>query len=144
MKAFLLLFSSVLWAGEIDKLAFLAGCWSGPGTFEMWMKPEAGSVMGMGRTVRNGKIAGTEYFFVSEEAGAVILNVQQRLAAKTTEFRVKEITASSVTFENPEHDFPQRIIYRTTGQGALLGRIEGIEKGKERAFDYPMQRAPCN
>jgi hypothetical protein len=144
MKAILLLCTGVLCAAEIDKLTFLAGCWSGPGTFEMWMKPEAGSVMGMGRTVRNGKVAGTEYFFVSEQTGAIVLNVQQRLAAKTTEFRVKEITASSVTFENPEHDFPQRIVYRTTGPGTLLGRIEGVEKGKERAFDYPMQRARCD
>ena len=143
MKPLLVLCTGVLWAGEIDKLTFLAGCWAGPGTFEMRMKPDAGSVMGMGRTVREGKVAGTEYFFVSQQPSGIVLNVQQRLATKATEFRVKEITASSVTFENPEHDFPQRIIYRSTGPGTLLGRIEGMEKGKERAFDYPMQRAPC-
>jgi hypothetical protein len=144
MKAFLLLFATTLCAGEIDKLGFMAGCWSGPGTVEMWMKPEAGSVMGMGRTIRNGKVVGTEYFSVYEQPDGIILNVQQRHAARTTAFRVKEITASSVTFENPEHDFPQRIIYRATGTGALLGRIEGLEKGKELAIDYPLQRARCD
>jgi hypothetical protein len=143
MRAILLLCAAGLPAAEIDKLAFMAGCWAGPGTFEMWMKPEAGAVMGMGRTVRNGKVVATEYFFVAEQPDGIVLNVQQRLAAKTTPFRVKEITATSVMFENPEHDFPQRIIYRTTGAGAFLGRIEGVEKGKARAIDYPMQRARC-
>ena len=143
MKAILLLCAASLCAGDIDKLAFMAGCWSGTGTYEMWMKPEGGSVMGMGRTLRNGKTVATEYFFVNEQPDGVVMNVQQRLAEKTTTFRVKEITASSVTFENPQHDFPQRVIYRLTGPGALLGRIEGIEKGKKRAIDYPMQRAKC-
>jgi hypothetical protein len=133
-----------LWAGDIDKLTFMAGCWSGPGTVEMWMKPEAGSVLGVGRTVRNGKVVGTEYFSVTERPDGIVMNVQQRLAATTTVFRVKEITATSVTFENPEHDFPQRVIYRLTGPGSLLGRIEGRDKGKERAVDYPMKRASCN
>lgn len=99
--------------------------------------------MGIGRSVRNGKITGSEFFFVSEQPQGIVLNVQQRLAANATRFRVKEITATSVTFENPEHDFPQRIIYRVVGPGALLGRIEGIERGKERAIDFPMQRARC-
>jgi hypothetical protein len=109
----------------------------------MWMKPEAGSVMGMGRTIRNGKTVATEYFSVAEQPDGIVMNVQLRLAEKTTTFRVKEITATSVIYENPLHDFPQRVIYRRTGPGALLGRIEGVEKGKGRAIDYPMQRAKC-
>src|SRR4051812_2665565 len=129
LRLSLLLGASALCGEELEKLAFLAGCWSGPGTYEMWMKPEAGSVMGMGRSVRNGKVVGTEYFFVSEGADGIVLNVQQRLAAKVTQFRVKELSESSVTFENPEHDYPQRVIYRATGPGALLGRIEGVDKG---------------
>ena len=143
MRAILFLCAACLWAGDIDKLSFMSGCWSGPGTYEMWMKPEAGSVMGMGRTVRNGKVVATEYFSVTEQADGIVMNVQLRLAEKTTPFRVKEITATSVTYENPQHDFPQRVIYRLTGPGALLGRIEGVENGKERAIDYPMQRAKC-
>jgi hypothetical protein len=119
------------------------GCWAGVGTFEMWMKPEAGSMMGMGRTVRSGKVVAMEFFVVTESANGVILNVQLRQGSKVTPFRAKEITATSVLFENPEHDFPQRIIYRAQPDGGLLGRIEGNDKGKERVIDYPMKRAKC-
>lgn len=143
LRLVVFLCATALCAGELDKLGFMAGCWSGKGTFEMWMKPEAGSVMGMGRAVRNGKLAGTEYFFVTDGTDGVVLHVQHRLAAKITQFKLKELTESSVTFENPEHDYPQRVIYRVTGPGALLGRIEGTDKGKERAIDYPMTRAKC-
>src|SRR5690349_4635684 len=111
-------YAALLWGGDVDKLVFMAGCWSGPGTFEMWMKPEAGSVMGMGRSVRNGKVVGSEYFFVTEGSDGIALNVQQRLGATVTQFRAKELTSSSVIFENPEHDYPQRVIYRVTGAGS--------------------------
>jgi hypothetical protein len=144
MRFWLLLMAVTVSASEIDKLSFMAGCWAGPGTFEMWMKPEAASMMGIGRTVRDGNVVSTEFFFVSENAGGITLNVQLRLATKVTPFRAKEVTSSSVTFENPEHDFPQRIIYRREADGSLLGRIEGSENGKDRAIDYPLKRAPCN
>ena len=119
-----------LLAGDIEKLAFMAGCWTGPGTLEMWMKPDGGAVLGAGRTIKDYKVVATEFFSVSETADTVILNVQLRLAEKTTPFRAKEITESSVTFENPEHDYPQRIIYRKQADGSLLGRIEGTQNGK--------------
>lgn len=121
----------------------MAGCWVGPGTFEMWMKPEGGSVLGAGRTVRDGKVVSTEFFSVGETAEGITLNVQLRLAAKVTPFRAKEVSDSSVTFENPEHDYPQRIIYRKQADGSLLGRIEGTQNGRSRAIDYPMKRARC-
>src|SRR5436190_15285776 len=144
MRIWWILVALPLCAGEIDKLAFLAGCWAGPGSFEMWMKPEGGSIMGAGRTVRNGKVISTEFFSVSECTEGVTLHVQLRLATKATPFRAKEITSSSVIFENPEHDFPQRIIYRRQEDGSLLGRIEGADKGKDRAMDYPIKRAKCD
>jgi hypothetical protein len=46
-------------------------------------------------------------------------------------------------FENPQHDFPQRIIYKRDGADGLKARIEGESKGKPKAFDYPMQRTQC-
>ena len=46
---------------------------------------------------------------------------------------------SSARFENPQHDFPQRIEYRRTGH-ALHAEIAGPRQGKERviAFDYEL------
>ena len=53
-------------------------------------------------------------------------------------------SANELIFENPQHDFPQRVIYRLQTDGSLLGRIEGVSKGKEKAVDFPMTRAGCD
>ena len=46
-------------------------------------------------------------------------------------------------FENPEHDFPQRIICRLGDDGSLNARIEGKRNGKEKEMDFLMKRVKC-
>jgi hypothetical protein len=45
-----------------------------------------------------------------------------------------------VTFENPAHDFPQRVIYKLTAPDKLGARIEGMRNGNLRGVDFPMTR----
>ena len=45
----------------------------------------------------------------------------------------------TVTFENPSHDFPQRISYRRTAAG-IAARIEGLMNGTPRGVDFPFTR----
>jgi hypothetical protein len=49
-----------------------------------------------------------------------------------------------VTFANPAHDFPQRIVYARAGDGSLLARIEGERDGQLSSIEYPMQRVACD
>ena len=58
-------------------------------------------------------------------------------------FRMVSMSEYDVVFENKEHDFPQRIIYRLVASGKLLGRIEGVVDGAERSADFPMTRTNC-
>ena len=107
------------------------------------MQPRAGSMMGMSRTIAGEKTVSTEYMQITEQAGAVVMNVQTRLGQGLTPFKVTELTERGAVFSNPNHDFPQRIIYRRNGEVGLLGRIEGISQGKEKAQDFPMKRVRC-
>jgi hypothetical protein len=48
-----------------------------------------------------------------------------------------------VVFENPRHDFPQRVAYRLDPDGVLQARIEG-QRGEETAVvQFPMRRVRC-
>ena len=47
-----------------------------------------------------------------------------------TEFKMKEVGAQRIVFENPEHEFPRRILYWRDGE-ALMARTEGMRGGKE-------------
>jgi hypothetical protein len=44
------------------------------------------------------------------------------------------------TFENPEHDFPQRIIYRLETVDTLYARVEGTENGKFNKEEFYLKR----
>jgi hypothetical protein len=44
-------------------------------------------------------------------------------------------------FENPTHDFPQRVIYERDGD-ALKARIEGSVAGEQESMDWTFRAAP--
>ena len=139
-----LAFVSACAAADLQQLSFLAGCWAGGGTEEVWLKPHGGSIMGMSRTVKGGKTVFTEFLHISTGAGgALVLNVQLKLAGQSTQFALSEVTDSRATFSNPKHDYPQRIIYRREPDGSLFARIEGTVNGKDRNDDFKYARARC-
>jgi hypothetical protein len=131
----------------LDKLAWLAGCWSqtgaAPGSVEMWTLPAGGTMLGVARTVKNGKTVEWEHTMIRETEPGVWSYVAKPGGQPEAAFALKSIGNGEVVFENPQHDFPQRIIYRQDGADGLKARIEGVSKGKEKAFDYPMQRTQC-
>jgi len=64
-------------------------------------------------------------------------------AVTDADFEAKTTSDTMVVFENPAHDFPQRIIYRRRGTDSLLARIEGTVNGQTRAIDFPSARTRC-
>jgi len=131
---------------ELEQLAWMAGCWEGQGGKtrfeEQWMRPAAGSMLGMARATAGDKTVFTESLHIGKKGDEVTLTVIIGMSGKPTPFKMIRSSDKEVVFENPAHDFPQRIIYRQQADG-LLGRIEGQEKGKSRSEDFPMKRARC-
>jgi len=76
------------------------------------------------------------------ESGSLIL-VATPSGQDTNTFELADIAEHEVTFADPAHDFPQRVIYRLLGPDRLLGRIEGDFNGQFRAVDFPMTRERC-
>jgi hypothetical protein len=132
----------------INDLAWLAGCWeanlNGRELNEQWMKPSAGIMLGMGRTVAGGKVREYEFLQIREDTDGALYYVAKPSGQPEGSFKLKQLQNNEVNFENPEHDFPQRIIYRLQTDGSLFARIEGTSNGKARGFEYPMKRGRCN
>jgi hypothetical protein len=131
---------------SVERLAWLAGCWErasgGRIVEEQWMRPRGATVLGMSRTVRGDSTVEFEAMRVHEERGRLVFAARPS-GQPPAEFRSTEITDSSVTFANPDHDFPQRIVYLRRSDGSLLARIEGTQNGAARAVDFPYRRASC-
>jgi hypothetical protein len=147
----LLLSPGVAFAQEktftINELAWLKGCWSlnrnGRETTEHWLKPAGGIMLGISRTVADGKTVEFEFTQIRQDAGGDVFFIAKPSGQPEATFKMIKGSADEVIFENPQHDFPQRVIYRLQGDGSLLGRIEGVSKGKEKSVDFPMTRARC-
>jgi len=100
-------------------------------------------MLGFSRMVEEGKTVAFEYLRINEVGDEELILVASPSGQETASFRMVESTGDSVVFENPEHDFPQRIIYRLDDNGNLAGRIEGLIDGAPRAVDFPMERSSC-
>jgi hypothetical protein len=111
---------------------------------EQWMKPSGGVMLGMGRTVAGGKVREYEFLQIRQEADGAINYVAKPSGQPEGSFKLIKSGNKEAVFENPAHDFPQRIIYRLQADGSLFARVEGTANGKPRAFDYPMKRGKCD
>ena len=131
----------------IESFSGMAGCWernerSGAVATEIWMKPAGTSIMGMGRTVKNGKTVDYETMRIEQRADGIYFVAKPKANPEETAFKLKSSAGGVFTFGNPEHDFPQRVIYKMNGN-SLTGRIEGTQNGKSMAFDFPFTRVKC-
>lgn len=128
---------------------WLAGCWEltdatrGIVITEMWMKPNGGSMLGIGRTVRKGVAADFEFLRIEEKGNSLSYISKPRQNDQEIEFKLIKSAAKEFVFENAAHDFPQRIIYKQSGNESLWARIEGTSDGKTRGIDFRYTRAKC-
>ena len=127
-------------------LAWLAGCWEFTrGTrrvTEQWMRPDGGTLMGMSRTTADGRTVEYEFLVVREGANGLEL-VAKPSSQPEAIFTATSLGPREVVFENPMHDFPQRITYRATADGGLTAVVEGDVKGQRQALQFPYRSVAC-
>lgn len=55
-------------------------------------------------------------------------------------FKLTSSSANQLVFENPTHDFPQKITYTLENENSLMAEISGIINGQQRARKFPMKK----
>ena len=132
---------------HLSSLAWLTGCWTPeggePGSVEHWLPPAGGSMLGVGRTVKNGKTVDHEFMQIRLAASGKLVFIALPAGQSEATFTAVSVTKNEAIFENLQHDFPQRVIYRSVPGERLEARIEGMRDGKLRGIDFPMKRVPC-
>lgn len=134
-------------AAEIDDVSWLSGCWASdggePGSGEQWTSPAGGSMLAISRTVRNNKTTAFEFVRIIETEDGSLLYIALPSGQTLTTFVMISISADEVVFENPDHDFPQRVAYQRPSVDTLVGRIEGEINGQLRRIEFPMTAIDC-
>jgi hypothetical protein len=129
----------------LASLAWLAGTWvsddpEGPSTVEHWLAPAGGSMLGVGRTVHDGRTVAFELLRIEAAPEGVAYLASPQGKDPPTRFTAADSGQGFIAFENPEHDFPQRIEYRREGD-RLKMRISGVVGGAAKAHAWSMRRA---
>ena len=106
------------------------------------MTAKGGSMIGVSRTIRDGKTTAYEMVVLREERERLAYEAHPSGQASAT-FLSTTLSETSVVFENAEHDFPQRVGYRREGADSLQAWVEGQMNGTPRRIDFSYQRTRC-
>ena len=123
----------------LEDLGWLSGCWEANDkakhmfSSEQWMKPAGGMMLGIGRTVKNGKAVDFEFMRIEQRGSDIFFISKPKANKEETPFKLIGSRAFEAVFENLDHDFPQRVIYRRHG-AKLAARIEGNFHNETRRF----------
>ncbi len=132
---------------SLNDLAWISGCWEGrQGTAvieEIWSKPSGGSMIGLGRIVRENRTVSFEFMQFREENGSLVF-LPQPGGGPRVSFPLKDSFGGKATFENLKHDFPQRVIYERKGKALMWASIEGLQNGKAERQEFVMHKVRCN
>jgi hypothetical protein len=131
---------------KIRDLHWLAGWWqqvTPEGTiFEKWERNEDGSMTGSG-----GFIKGTDTMVSETIALQVVDNVVQYIPTVKDQnngapvpFKLTYAAADSFLFENPGHDFPDKITYKHVDEQHMTASISGSPGGKAHVESFEMTR----
>lgn len=125
----------------IADLSWIAGDWqTAPGgraqIEEHWTSVAGGSMMGVSRTVAGEKTVEFEYLRIEQRADGVYYVAHPKARCPGTDFKLTKASTTEAVFENPQHDFPKRIIYRKTADDSLTARIDGGEGTKAMSFSF--------
>ena len=98
-------------------------------------------MLGMARNVQAGKVREYEFTLLRQEPNGEIVYIASPSQQTQTAFKLTSLRNGEAVFENPEHDFPKKIVYARQPDGSLLAAIEGPGRdGKTRRVEYPFKR----
>ena len=127
----------------IDDLAWMSGRWESVAgerwVEEQWSEPRGGTMFGISRTGQGEALREFEFLRLQrgEDGGLAYLASPGGRAPVT--FRLTETSPNGATFENPAHDFPQRIRYEREGDTmrATISASDG-----SNAMSWTFRRLP--
>ena len=145
--------STSLRAGDLAPLGWLAGCWSNPqgepGSGEYWQPLAGGTMLGIGRLVREGRTVEYEFLRLHRDGQGRVVYTAMPSGQDETAFIASHVADGSATFENPAFVLlgvaSGMIVAYVLGErfsvgglwggigGAVLGQVVGTWRVRRRA-----------
>jgi hypothetical protein len=142
LLGFVLVFSACSRKADLRSFAWLEGKWVGRydtvPIFEQW-KPADGKIMyGRGGVLSEKDTVFAEKISIEEREDGLYYIAVVKGNPGAAEFKFTGFKNDTAVFENPEHDFPQRVLYFKDGESTFYACVDGKFNGKyvKEEFKY--------
>lgn len=128
---------------DVSALGWMAGCWASEGesaSGEMWTRPMGNMLLGVGFRSTDARVVTWEFMRIEERAAGEVFYVATPSGQSEAEFKMTSSGDKQAVFENPAHDFPQRISHQMVTDSMMKATVEGASRG----FELRMRRAGCS
>lgn len=132
---------------QLEKMNWLIGNWEN--------KMDEGLLTETWIKENDSTFSGTTYFIINKKdtvhSETIILKqIKDELIYSPTvkgqnndepvDFKLSSENENTFAFENPKHDYPQKIVYKKVNENSLVATISGIQQGKQSTESYPMKK----
>ena len=135
---------------QLEDLKWLTGCWKDgkdarKESFEQWTKPVGNAMLGIGATLsKDNKVSSYEYMRIEAKENGDLVFIAKPTDKNESSFTLTSSDEKNLVFENPQLDFPKRVIYRRQKDGSLEARVDGMVGEQKRAALFNMVKTPCD
>lgn len=133
-------------SNPIAQAKWLIGSWKNKSAktldIETWKKLNDSTFLGRSYSLAGTDTISSEHIRIEQHDGKLyyIPTVKNQNNGKAVTFALTSSDNKHLVFENPEHDFPQKITYTQITKDSLVAEISGVWKGKQKAIQFPMKR----
>ena len=139
-----LLVAAQVAATPASELNWLAGYWlncdEGREVAEYWSDARGGALFNTTVNLRGERLSSERTMMATVEGR---LSFVYEPTGPNVVFPMISLEGQWAVFENPDNDFPQRVIYSREGD-VLTGRIEGTIDGQPQAMEWVYRSAELN
>lgn len=131
---------------KLEEAKWLIGSWGNStkegDLTESWNQLNDSTLSGKTTFISGKDTLFTETIEIIQVNDSLLYNtkVSNQNEGKKVSFKVSTLTESQIVFENPKHDFPQKITYIKISSDSLVAKISGKKNGKESFEEYPMKK----
>jgi hypothetical protein len=109
---------------------------------ENWIKKTDSSFTGKSFVLVGKDTVFNENVVLEQKKDSLFYNVsvKDQNESESTSFYLTSSTKNQLVFENPKHDFPNKITYTKVTNDSIIAEISGKQYGKEAKESFPMKR----
>ena len=132
---------------KLEKMNWLLGNWENEmpeGVLtETWTKENDSTFSGTTYFIINKKdTVHSETIILKQQNDELIYRptVKGQNNDEPVDFKLSSESENSFSFENPKHDYPQKIVYKKVNETNMVASISGMQQGKQSSESYPMKK----